>query len=107
MQALSLAIIAAKGAVSPIRPTRSRPDHPAVPMSTAALVMVLAAAVLKASWNAIVRAAADDRALTMVVVAFAHALVGAIAIFFTRTPAPAAWPFLFGSSLAHYSYFRF
>lgn len=76
-------------------------------MSNAALVMVLAAAVLHASWNAIVKAAADDRALTMAVVALAHAVVGGIAIFFTPTPAPAAWPFLFGSSLAHYSYFSF
>jgi len=76
-------------------------------MSNAALVMVLAAAVLHASWNAIVKAAANDRALTMAVVALAHALVGVVAIFFTPTPAPAAWPFLFGSSLAHYSYFSF
>lgn len=76
-------------------------------MSNAALAMVLAAAVLHASWNAIVKAAADDRALTMAVVALAHALIGVVAIFFTPIPAPAAWPFLFGSSLAHYSYFSF
>lgn len=76
-------------------------------MSNAALAMVLAAAVLHASWNAIVKAAAEDRALTMAVVALAHALVGVVAIFFTPTPEPAAWPFLFGSSLAHYSYFSF
>ena len=50
-------------------------------MSNTALVMVLAAAVLHASWNAIVKGA-GDRALAMAMVAFAHVLVGGIALVF-------------------------
>ncbi len=75
-------------------------------MSHQALVMVLMAAVLHASWNAIVKGA-GDRALAMAAVAFAHGVVGAIALAFVPVPAAASWPFIVASALLHYAYFAF
>lgn len=75
-------------------------------MNNTALFMVLTAAVLHASWNAIVKGA-GDRALAMAAVAFAHGLVGMVALFFVPMPAPASWPFIAASALIHYGYFAF
>ena len=75
-------------------------------MSSDALILVLLAAFLHASWNALVKAAAH-RALAMGAVALAHAVVGGAVIPFVPWPAPAAWPFLAGSALIHYAYFAF
>jgi drug/metabolite transporter (DMT)-like permease len=75
-------------------------------MSNAALSMVLVAAVLHASWNAIVKGA-GDRALAMALVAFAHVVVGGIALLFVPAPAPASWPFIVASAIIHYAYYAF
>ena len=75
-------------------------------MSTVAFSMVLTAAVLHASWNAIVKGA-GDRALAMAAVAFAHVVVGGIALAFVPTPAPEAWPYIAASALIHYAYYAF
>lgn len=75
-------------------------------MSQAALFMVLTAAVLHASWNAIVKGA-GDRALAMALVAFAHVVIGGIALFFVPAPAPASWPFIVASAIIHYAYYGF
>ena len=75
-------------------------------MSHTALVMVLIAAVLHASWNAIVKGA-GDRALAMAAVAGAHVVVGGTALLFVETPAAAAWPFIIASALIHYAYYAF
>lgn len=75
-------------------------------MSNAALFMVLTAAVLHASWNAIVKGA-GDRALAMAMVAFAHVVIGGLALFFVPTPAPASWPYIAASAVIHYAYYGF
>lgn len=75
-------------------------------MSSGALVMVLTAAVLHASWNAIVKGA-GDRALAMAMVALGHGLIGGIALFLVPTPDPAAWPYIAASAFIHYAYFSF
>lgn len=75
-------------------------------MNNTALTIVLIAAVLHASWNAIVKGA-GDRAVAMGAVAGAHAVVGGIALAFVPAPAPASWPFIAGSALIHYGYFAF
>lgn len=75
-------------------------------MNHQALLMVLTAAVLHASWNAIVKGA-GDRALAMAAVAGAHAVTGGIALAFVPAPAPESWPFIVGSALIHYAYFAF
>ena len=68
--------------------------------------MVLTAAVLHASWNAIVKGA-GDRALAMAVVAFAHVVAGGIALFFVPAPAPASWPYIVASAIIHWGYYAF
>ena len=75
-------------------------------MSNTALVMVLVAAVLHASWNAIVKGA-GDRAVAMAAVAGAHVVVGGIALFFVAPPAAASWPFIAASAIIHYAYYAF
>lgn len=75
-------------------------------MSNAALVMVLAAAVLHAGWNAIVKGA-GDRALAMAAVAGAHVVVGGVALAFVPAPAAASWPFIAASAVIHYAYYAF
>ncbi len=73
-------------------------------MSAFALTLVLSAAVMHASWNAIVKGA-SDRALTLAAVATAHALVGILLIVLSEPPAPASWPSLLISTVVHYAYY--
>ncbi len=75
-------------------------------MSHTALVMVLVAAVLHASWNAIVKRA-GDRAIAMAAVAAAHAVVGGVALAFVGPPAASSWPFIIASAIIHYAYYAF
>ncbi|MGE0281517.1 MAG: hypothetical protein AB7P20_13015 [Rhizobiaceae bacterium] len=73
-------------------------------MSTFALALVLSAAILHASWNALVKAAAD-RALTLAAVASAHAVCGLALILLSEAPAAASWPSITASTLIHYGYY--
>ena len=75
-------------------------------MSTAALAIVLLAALLHASWNAIVKGA-GDRALTVGAVASAHVLVGLAALPFVSVPALEAWPYIVASTVIHIFYYGF
>jgi uncharacterized membrane protein len=75
-------------------------------MNDTALVLVLVAAVLHASWNAIVKGA-GDRAVAMAAVAGAHVVVGGVALFFVAPPAAASWPFIAASAVIHYAYYVF
>lgn len=74
-------------------------------MSTFALTIVLLAAVLHATWNAMVKAA-GDRALTLAAVACMHGLTGvAFIIASGGSPADAYWPGIIISTLIHYAYY--
>ncbi|MGA0714838.1 MAG: hypothetical protein ACO3OO_06155 [Gemmobacter sp.] len=73
-------------------------------MSGVALGLVLFAALLHASWNAMVRGG-RDRALTLAGVASAHAIVGAVFVAIAPLPAPESHPWLITSVLAHYVYY--
>jgi drug/metabolite transporter (DMT)-like permease len=73
-------------------------------MSTQALFLVLFAALLHASWNALVRGA-SDRAMTMAGVAGTHGIVGAVFILLAPAPARESWPALAVSIPAHYLYY--
>ncbi len=66
--------------------------------------VVLAAAALHATWNAIVKSATDKFLTTMTVTASAAA-IAAVLLPFLRPPAPASWPCLLGSMLFQVVYF--
>jgi drug/metabolite transporter (DMT)-like permease len=73
-------------------------------MSATALSIVLFAAFLHASWNALVKGA-NDRALTLAGVACTHTLVGIVMIAVSAPPAQASWPMIATSSIVHFGYY--
>jgi drug/metabolite transporter (DMT)-like permease len=68
------------------------------------MLAVLLGALLHASWNALIRGS-TDRTLDTVVVVAGAAVIAAVALPFTPTPAAASWPFLIASGLIHVVYF--
>jgi drug/metabolite transporter (DMT)-like permease len=73
-------------------------------VSATALSIVLFAALLHATWNALVKAA-PDRALTLAAVSGMHALAGVILIGISEPPAIASWPSIVISTVTHYAYY--
>lgn len=71
-----------------------------------ALTLVLTAAVLHASWNAMVKGT-GERLVVMGLIAFAHMLVGAATILSVPAPASASWPFIAASTIIHFFYYGF
>ncbi|MYZ43331.1 DMT family transporter [Schauerella aestuarii] len=65
--------------------------------------LVLVAALLHASWNAMLHAN-NDRSLSMAWMSIAIAVVATVVIFFTPAPAPAAWPYIAASGIVHILY---
>lgn len=59
-------------------------------MSGFALTIVLVAAFLHASWNAVVKAA-TDRAVVLAAVSATHATLGFVLVFFATPPSHASW----------------
>ena len=68
------------------------------------MLAVLLGALLHASWNALIRSS-TDRTLDTVLVVAGAAVIAAVALPFTPTPAAASWPFLIASGLIHVVYF--
>lgn len=64
---------------------------------------VLLAALLHASWNAMLHGN-DDRLLSMTWMSIAIAAVSTVVILFTPLPAAAAWPYIVASGLVHIVY---
>ncbi|HET7413865.1 MAG TPA: hypothetical protein VFJ18_14510 [Pararhizobium sp.] len=75
-------------------------------MSSFALGLVLSAAVLHATWNAMVKSG-GDRAVVLAAVSLATFLLGAALAILSPLPAPAAWPFLALSAVLHCGYYAF
>ena len=73
-------------------------------MPLAVFTIVLFAALLHASWNAIVKGA-GDKLLTTVLVTTSAALLAAISLPALRQPNPGSWPFILASSLFQIAYF--
>lgn len=73
-------------------------------MSAFALTLVLSAAFMHASWNAIVKNA-GDRALTLAAVAAMHTVGGLFLIAISEPPSAASWPLLLASTIIHYAYY--
>lgn len=73
-------------------------------MSLFVFGVVLAAALLHASWNSIVKAG-GDKFLTTVMVTTAAAALSALLLLFLRAPAVASWPFAIASATFQITYF--
>ena len=75
-------------------------------MSETAVALVLCAAVLHATWNAIVKGT-RARALVLAAVAATNGSVGLVLILWFEPPLAASWPFIVASSVIHYGYYYF
>ncbi|GAB4391486.1 MAG: DMT family transporter [Kiloniellaceae bacterium] len=75
-------------------------------MSEFAVALVLGAAVLHATWNAIVKGT-RARALVLAAVAATNATVGLGLLIWAEPPDVASWPYIAASSVIHYGYYYF
>jgi drug/metabolite transporter (DMT)-like permease len=73
-------------------------------MPIGVFAIVLFAAALHASWNAIVKGG-GDKLLTTVLITTSAALIGAIALPALRQPDAASWPFILASCVFQVAYF--
>jgi len=75
-------------------------------MTPATAILVLFAALLHASWNALLKGGRDGL-WTMTVMGIATCLACAILLPFMPSPAIASWPYIAGSALLHVGYNAF
>ena len=75
-----------------------------MPIDPVVAFLVLLAAVMHASWNALVKAGGDKTAMQVLVISFSG-LPALIAIPFFPLPDPASWPFLAASTVIHFGYY--
>jgi drug/metabolite transporter (DMT)-like permease len=73
-------------------------------VSSFVIAAVLFAALLHATWNALVKAR-EDKLFAATLVAIGAGIVALPCIAFLPLPAPAAWPYLVASSVIHVGYF--
>jgi drug/metabolite transporter (DMT)-like permease len=75
-------------------------------MSTPVLIVILFAAVLHASWNALLKSQ-PDKAAGALAVSIGSALIGLVCLVFTGLPARESWPLIASSAVLHTGYFLF
>lgn len=75
-----------------------------MPLDPVVVLLVLMAAVMHASWNALVKAGGDKTAMQVLVIFFSG-LPAIAAIPFFPLPDPASWPFLAASTAIHFVYY--
>ena len=68
--------------------------------------VVLLAAALHATWNALVKGA-GDRAVMLALVSLGHVAPGILLAMVVPLPAPEAWPFIIASTVIHWGYYVF
>src|ERR1700709_1108638 len=73
-------------------------------MTASVFLIVLFAAALHATWNAIVKSG-DDKFLTTILVTSGAGLVGAAVLPFVPAPAAPSWPFIAASLVLQVVYF--
>jgi drug/metabolite transporter (DMT)-like permease len=71
------------------------------------VAMLLAAALMHASWNALLKADRSDRLATFGVIMTTGTLMGVVAVPFLPAIAPGAWKFLAISVIVHVAYYSF
>jgi drug/metabolite transporter (DMT)-like permease len=75
-----------------------------MPLDPIIIVLVLMAAVMHASWNALVKAGGDKTAMQVLVIVFSG-IPALIALPFFPLPDAASWPFLAASTAIHFVYY--
>ncbi|MEM7198151.1 MAG: EamA family transporter [Pseudomonadota bacterium] len=75
-------------------------------MADHAILIVLVAAVLHATWNAIIKGA-HDKIMTLAAISFGHVLVGGLLLLWYAAPALISWWFIIASTIIHYGYYAF
>jgi len=73
-------------------------------MSTATFAIVLSAAVLHASWNAMLKIS-SDKVVMLGLISTGHVILGAVLVLNVPLPAPASWPYLAASTVIHFGYY--
>ncbi len=73
-------------------------------MSGMLFALVLGAALMHATWNAIVKVVAD-RLVSLTLVIFTHSLIALAFLPFVGLPAPESWPYLIASLVIHQAYY--
>ena len=73
-------------------------------LDTGVLLLVLLAAVLHASWNALVKAG-EDKLVMQTLVISVHGFLAMPLLVFLPLPGPASWPYLAASALIHFVYY--
>jgi drug/metabolite transporter (DMT)-like permease len=68
------------------------------------VLLVLLAAILHACWNALVKIG-GDRLMSTAMIALLSGVVVLPILPFVAPPAPASWPFIFGSVVIHFGYY--
>jgi len=72
-------------------------------METTVFIVVLVAALLHATWNAVVKGEADKH-LGMTAIVLGHAPISVVVLFFVPLPDVASWPFYLGGVVLHTGY---
>ena len=73
-------------------------------MTVGVFGIVLLAAVMHATWNALVKASAD-RAIILALISVGHVILGTIAALFVPIPAIESWPYIAISTIIHWVYY--
>ncbi len=73
-------------------------------MNIGIVLIILAAAMLHAIWNTVVKTA-TDRTVTLGLVALGHVIPGAVMVMVLPLPDIASLPYLVGSTVVHFGYF--
>jgi hypothetical protein len=72
-------------------------------MSTIVFITVIGAALLHASWNALIKGGADKR-LSMGALVLGHLPIALVAIVFVPVPEAASWPYIIAGTALHMGY---
>jgi drug/metabolite transporter (DMT)-like permease len=75
-------------------------------LSGLAIALTLSAALLHATWNAVVKGS-GDRLLLLAAITVICQMLGGVFVPFVEPPAPASWPFIVASLMLHGGYYVF
>ena len=80
---------------------------PSIGLDPLVIALVLLAALLHASWNAVLKVAPDRVTTSVAVMNLTGLAAGGLLAFFVAAPAPASWVFILLSVAIHFAYFAF